>query len=110
MLVSFCIGKYKDEVLCDVVPMQAGHLLLGRPWQFDRRVKHDGFTNKYSFELNQKTVTLAPMTPKQVYEDQVRLQKESEQKKKSENQRAAEKNEREKEKNKQSQIRNKESL
>ena len=98
MLVSFRIGKYEDEVLCDVVPMQAGHLLLGRPWQFDRRVKHDGFTNKYSFEFNQKTVTLAAMTPKQVYEDQVRLQKESEQKKNSENQREAENNEREKEK------------
>uniref|UniRef100_A0A2N9J5B5 RNA-directed DNA polymerase n=1 Tax=Fagus sylvatica TaxID=28930 RepID=A0A2N9J5B5_FAGSY len=50
VLVAFRIGKYEDEVMCDVVPMQAGHLLLGRPWQFDRQVKHDGFTNKYSFE------------------------------------------------------------
>ena len=49
VLISFRIGKYKDKVLCDVVLMQAGHLLLGRPWQFDRKVKHDGFTNKYSF-------------------------------------------------------------
>ena len=31
VLIYFCIGKYKDEVLCDVVLMQAGHLLLGRP-------------------------------------------------------------------------------
>ena len=32
-LVSFSIGKnYKDEVWCDVVPMDACHLLLGRPW------------------------------------------------------------------------------
>ena len=68
--------------MCDVVPMQAGHLLLGRPWQFDRKVQHDGFTNKYSFV--QRTVTLVPLTPSQVYEDQVRLQKDSEQKKKSE--------------------------
>jgi hypothetical protein len=66
-------------------------------------VKHDGFTNKYSFVLNQRLITLVPLTPQQVYEDQVRLQKESdqkkesEQKKKSENQRGAEKNEREKE-------------
>lgn len=36
--VALTIGKYKDEVLCDVVPMQACHLLLGRPWQFDRKV------------------------------------------------------------------------
>jgi hypothetical protein len=66
-------------------------------------VKYDGFTNKYSFVLNQRSITLVPLTPQQVYEDQVRLQKESdqkkesEQKKKSENQREAEKNEREKE-------------
>ena len=103
VLVPFRIGKYEDEVLCDVVPMQAGHLLLGRPWQFDRQVKHNGFTNKYSFVLNQRSITLVPLTPQQVYEDQVRLQKESdqkkesEQKKKSENQREAKKNEGEKE-------------
>ena len=48
VLVSFCIGKYEDEVLCDVAPMDAGHILLGRPWQFDRRVVHDGYSNKYS--------------------------------------------------------------
>ncbi|RZB52047.1 Agamous-like MADS-box protein AGL29 [Glycine soja] len=29
--VSFSIGTYKDEVICDVVPMEAGHLLFGRP-------------------------------------------------------------------------------
>ena len=32
VLIPFSIGKHKDEVLCDVVPMQVGHL-LGRPWQ-----------------------------------------------------------------------------
>ena len=31
VLVSFRIMKYEDQVLCDVVSMQAGHLLLGRP-------------------------------------------------------------------------------
>ncbi|XP_040955920.1 uncharacterized protein [Gossypium hirsutum] len=50
VLVSFSIGKYFDEVLCDVVPMHAGHLLLGCPWQFDRRVMHDGYSNRYSFK------------------------------------------------------------
>ncbi|KAL7105889.1 hypothetical protein ACP275_07G074800 [Erythranthe tilingii] len=99
VLVTFRIGKYEDEVLCDVVPMQAGHLLLGRPWQSDRRAKHDGFTNKYSFAFNQRTITLVPLTPQQVHEDQVRLQKESDQKKMSEstkeNESEAEKNKRE---------------
>ena len=27
-LVSFSIGRYSDKVLCDVVPIQAGHILL----------------------------------------------------------------------------------
>ena len=42
-LVAFSVGKkYKDSVWCDVVPMDAFHLLLGRPWQYDREVSHNG--------------------------------------------------------------------
>jgi hypothetical protein len=60
-LVNFSIGgKYRDEVWCDVVSMDACHLLLGRPWQFDRKVHHDGFKNTYSFELNGVKITLGP--------------------------------------------------
>ncbi|XP_071921763.1 uncharacterized protein [Coffea arabica] len=69
VLISFQIHKYSDEVLCDVVPMQASHIILGRPWQFDRQVTFDGVTNKYSFLYNSKKVTLAPLPPKQVHED-----------------------------------------
>uniref|UniRef100_A0A2N9I515 CCHC-type domain-containing protein n=1 Tax=Fagus sylvatica TaxID=28930 RepID=A0A2N9I515_FAGSY len=76
VLVTFSIGKYLDEVLCDVVPMHAGHILLGRPWQYDRRVTHDGFKNMYSFVKGGKTIKLAPLTPSQVYEDQLKLQSE----------------------------------
>ena len=32
VLVALSIGKYEDEVLCDVVTMHASHLLLGRLW------------------------------------------------------------------------------
>jgi hypothetical protein len=60
-------------------------------------VKHDGFMNKYSFVLNQRPITLVPLSPKQVHEDQVRMQKESEQQKKSEKEREAEEKKREKE-------------
>ncbi|XP_016733014.1 uncharacterized protein [Gossypium hirsutum] len=69
VLVSFNISKYSDEVLCDVVPMHAGHLLLGRPSQFDRRVQYDGYTNRYTFKFMGKNVTLAPLTPKQDFQD-----------------------------------------
>ncbi|KAL5823451.1 hypothetical protein ACOSQ4_021351 [Xanthoceras sorbifolium] len=84
VLVSFSIGKYKDEVVCDVVPMNAGHILLGRPWQFDRHVTHDGYTNRYSFVLHNRPITLVPLTPRQVYEDQVRLKYERDVKNESE--------------------------
>jgi len=47
VLVAFSIGKYKDEVLCDVVPMEATHILLGRPWKIGRKTIHDGLTNKF---------------------------------------------------------------
>lgn len=30
--------------------MDACHLLLGRPWQFDRQAIHDGAKNAYSFK------------------------------------------------------------
>jgi hypothetical protein len=41
-LVEFKIGGYKDEILCDVIPMDVCHLLLSGPWQYDRNVIHDG--------------------------------------------------------------------
>ncbi|KAH9723702.1 Endonuclease [Citrus sinensis] len=38
-LVSLSIGSiYKDKIWCDVVAMDACHLLLGRPWQYDRNL------------------------------------------------------------------------
>ncbi|XP_062113069.1 uncharacterized protein LOC133824216 [Humulus lupulus] len=70
VLVSFSIGKYKDQVLHDVVPMHAWHILLGRPWKFDGHVSHDGYSNRYSFVFNERPITLVPLTPTQVYEDQ----------------------------------------
>ena len=30
-LVEFKIGGYRDEILCDVIPMDVCHVLLGRP-------------------------------------------------------------------------------
>ncbi|CAM8960751.1 unnamed protein product [Rhodiola kirilowii] len=61
VLVSFSIGAtYSDETYCDVVPMDACHLLLGRPWQFDRSVVHDGRTNTYSFLFRGKKIVLVP--------------------------------------------------
>ncbi|KAG7594094.1 Zinc finger CCHC-type superfamily [Arabidopsis thaliana x Arabidopsis arenosa] len=76
--IPFSVGKYQDEVTCDVVPMQAGHLLLGRPWQFDRASQHDGRTNHYSLTHNGRKYNLAPLSPSEVHELQVRMNKEVE--------------------------------
>ncbi|XP_048619971.1 uncharacterized protein LOC125590446 [Brassica napus] len=70
VVVSFGIGKYHDQVKCDVVPMQAGHILLGRPWQFDKETLHHGRTNIYSFTHHNKKHSLAPLSPQEVHDMQ----------------------------------------
>ncbi|KAF8052299.1 hypothetical protein N665_1574s0001 [Sinapis alba] len=78
VVVPITIGRYEDEVLCDILPMEASHILLGRPWQSDRRVIHDGYTNNHSFEFKGKKTILVPLTPKEVHDDQLQLQKKKE--------------------------------
>ncbi|XP_022876868.1 uncharacterized protein LOC111395083 [Olea europaea var. sylvestris] len=78
VLINFSIGSYSDKVVCDVVPVHVGYILLGRPWQYDRSVTHDGYRNRYSFVKDGKAITLAPLTPAQVYGDQIKLKKKRE--------------------------------
>ena len=40
-------GNFKVEVL----PMDAYHSLLGRPWLFDKYAIHDGKNSTYPFKL-----------------------------------------------------------
>ncbi|XP_059074886.1 uncharacterized protein LOC131874941 [Cryptomeria japonica] len=61
-LIKLSIGKtYKDEVWCDVIPMDACHGLLGRPWQYDRKVMHDGERNTYTFWKEGSKFILLPL-------------------------------------------------
>ena len=46
--------------------MDACHLLLGRPWQYDRDVIHNGKSNTYYFKLKGRSYTLTPLLPSQV--------------------------------------------
>ncbi|WOH04342.1 hypothetical protein DCAR_0623751 [Daucus carota subsp. sativus] len=65
VLVNFSVGPtYHDAIYCDVVPMDACHLLLGRPWQYDNTVHHDGRSNTYSFMFRGKKIVLVPNKPK----------------------------------------------
>jgi hypothetical protein len=67
--VHFTIGTYSDFIDCDVVPMQACSLLLGRPWQFDREFVHNGKTNQYSLIHAGNKIGHKPMTPEQILKD-----------------------------------------
>ena len=55
------IGKYHDKVLCDVISMDVCHILLGRPWQYDRVSIHEGKKNSYMFEKDGIKHTLLPL-------------------------------------------------
>jgi len=85
VLIAFSIRKYKDEVLCDSVPMEPTHILLGRQWQYDRKVVHDGLTNKISFNFQGHKVILKSLSPKEVNEDQIKMKEKRENEKKNKN-------------------------
>ena len=64
--VHFSIGIYSDFADCDVVPMEACSLLLGRPWEYDNDARHLGRSNKYTFMHKGKKITLLPLTPAEI--------------------------------------------
>jgi hypothetical protein len=65
-LIEFKIGGYNYKILCDVIPMDVCHLLLGRPWKYDQNVVHDGRMNKYTLEKDGRTHRLLPIKDKEV--------------------------------------------
>jgi hypothetical protein len=62
--VEFKIRVYRDEILCDVIPMDVCHLLLGNPWKYDINVIHDGRKNTYTLENNGRMHMLLPIKDK----------------------------------------------
>jgi hypothetical protein len=46
--------------------MDVCHVLLGRPWKYDRNVIHDGKNNTYTVEKNGRTHMFLPMKDKEV--------------------------------------------
>ena len=59
--VEFQVGKYKDKIVCDVMPMDVCHILLGRPWQYDKEAMHNGKRNTYKFGKDGVNHTLLPL-------------------------------------------------
>lgn len=46
--------------------MDACHLLLERPWQYDRHAMHNGRANTYSFTKDGVKFTLVPLPPSEI--------------------------------------------
>jgi len=66
-LVSLSIRKgYEDEIWCDVITMDAYHVLLGGTLLFDRGVTHDGKLTTYSFTKDHKKITFTPFKPSHI--------------------------------------------
>jgi hypothetical protein len=61
-LLSFHIISFSEQVLCDVIEMDACNVLLGKPWMFDRKVFHDGRENSYEFVKDGQRYKLVPMS------------------------------------------------
>ena len=49
---------YVDEIVCDVVEIDASHLILGRPWQYDVDATYRCKDNVYVFFKNGRKIFL----------------------------------------------------
>lgn len=43
---------------CDVVPMDVCHILLGRPWQYNRHVIHNGHQNTCTSKMGKYGIVI----------------------------------------------------
>ena len=46
---------WSSKVLCDIMLMVCCHIMLGRPWQYDRRM------NQYTLWVNERKQVLLPL-------------------------------------------------
>ena len=65
--------EYNDRVLCNVMPMDVCHVLLGRPCQFNRKLAYDGRGNTSTFEKDGRRHTLHPLKDEKPKEKKLML-------------------------------------
>jgi len=64
--------------------MEATHILIGKPWQFDKKTLHDGLTNDISFTFHGHKITLKSLSLRKVHEDQIKMKSKRENEKEKE--------------------------
>ena len=57
---------YKAKIWCDVIPMNVGHIILGKPWLYDLDVTLHRRSNSCSFMFEGKKIVLNPLKPKPI--------------------------------------------
>lgn len=58
----FSVGKhYSNSILCDVVEMDAFHIILGRPWQFELDVQYKGRDNVHIIFWDGQKIIFRPL-------------------------------------------------
>ena len=62
-LVPIHIAGYEDNIWCDVVNMDVGSIILGRPWLFDLNVTLYGKSNSCSFLHKGRKIRINPIQP-----------------------------------------------
>ena len=65
---EFQIGTYKYVVLCDIIPMDVCHILLERPWKYERKVVYDGRKNTYCMEKDGRRHILSSLQHEAIQE------------------------------------------
>jgi len=83
--VKLSIRKYEDNVLCDVVAIEACYILLGRSWQFNKKTMYNGLTNKITFTHKENKFSFHPLLLSQVVEYQVQMRNKRNEEKKGSN-------------------------
>lgn len=60
--IQLSIGNsYKDQIVCNVLEMDACHVLLGHPWQYDLQRVDRGRDNTYEFSWMGNKIILLPL-------------------------------------------------
>lgn len=62
MLIKF--GQYKDNIWCDVVPIDVRHMILGRPWLYDLNATLYSRINTCVVKFKGKKIKLTPLSLK----------------------------------------------
>lgn len=81
VLLKVTIGKYSDEVWCEVVPLKSFHILFGMPWRYEMNVIYDTKRNMYKFLQDRVKITLAELTLEQSFADRWKVRGEAEREK-----------------------------